>query len=235
MVQGAASPEGWAGLPDGTRMSSGVVLARWILLCAVAEAVGIGAAALAAMASERWVGEIANGADVIVAVCFAATGGLVEGFALGVAQATGLAASLPRGRRSGWVLVTVLVAGVAWTYASLPGILAGDGGSLPGGALLLAGALGAGAVTGAVLGSAQAVVLVGCVTHPEVWILANVLGWMTAMPIIFAGSGIPTETWSAFDVLLAGAGTGLVAGGVLGLVTGLFLPHLGRPTERLTG
>jgi hypothetical protein len=226
MVQGAATPEGWAGMPGGTRAAAVPTLARWVLLCAVAESVGIAAAALAARSAQVWVGDIANPADVIVALCFVATGGLIEGFALGAAQATALAGVLPRGRRSGWVLVTVLVAGLGWAGGSVPGVLGDDGGAPPPTALLILGALGVGAVTGAVLGAGQAIVLAGCVAHPEMWVLANVLGWTLAMPIIFAGAAAPSEAWSALDVFLAGGVTGLVAGATLGLVTGLFLPSL---------
>ncbi|HET6667824.1 MAG TPA: hypothetical protein VFG98_11150 [Intrasporangium sp.] len=212
-------------------LPAGVSYLRWVGMCAVAEAVGMAAAATAARSSTLWVGDVANPADVIVALSFIVGAGLVEGFALGVAQASALTAVLPMGRRSGWMLMTVLVAGLGWAGASAPGILAGDTGGKPSTSFLLTGAVGVGAVMGAVLGAAQATVLIGCVPHPETWILANIVGWTVTMPVIFLGASGARAEWDLLAIAMWGGGTGLVAGTVLGIVTGLFLPWLGQPDE----
>ena len=97
----------------------------WIGLCAAAEAVGMAAAAVAAKAGS------APGVHAAAALALVVGGGLVEGIALGVAQATGLRGLLPKSARRAWVLVTVVVAGLGWAGASAPAVLAPDGGPEP--------------------------------------------------------------------------------------------------------
>src|SRR5690349_22199903 len=124
--------------------------ARWTAACTAAEAVGMTAAAGAALvangmgdtASERW---LALGVVVL--------GGLVEGLALGSLQALALRPALGgRGRR--WALVTLLVAGLGWALASAPGTLAdtGSGNGADNGPPWLLAVLG-GALLGTVMGA----------------------------------------------------------------------------------
>jgi hypothetical protein len=156
-------------------------------------------------------------------------GGLVEGIALGVAQAVGLRGLLVGRARRAWVLVTVLVAGLGWTVASAPASLSPDSGPEPPVALVLSGAMALGAVMGAVLGAAQACVLRGAVAHPWRWVGANATAWAVAMPVIFLGAMAPSAAWSVTAVAVLGAGTGLVGGTVVGAVSGWFLPSLCGP------
>ena len=185
----------------------------------LAETVGMTAAAAAA----RGAGALdapAAALGVIVA------GGLVEGTALGLAQASVLARLLPGLRRTTYAVVTVLVAGLGWAVASAPAVLAGDdsGASPPRGLVLLGGA-GIGLVMGPVLGGAQALALRGAARTPSRWVLANTLAWPPTMVVIFLGATAPSEAWSTEAVVALGALTGATAGAVLGLVSRPLLPE----------
>ncbi len=160
-------------------------------------------------------------------------GGLVEGVALGSAQAWPLGRWLPLLRRGRYVFATVLVAGLGWAAASAPATLSNDdGGSAPPLALVLAGAAGLGLVMGPVLGAAQALALRGAVAHPWRWVGANAAAWPLAMCLIFLGASAPEADWPLGRVLLVGLGTGAAAGAALGLVSGWFLPSLtGAPVQ----
>lgn len=202
-------------------------LARWTLYCAAAETVGMTAASGAARAGQAladrpgpWGG---NGAALAVVVA----GGLVEGVALGTAQALPLGDWLRSLRRGRYVLATVLVAGLGWAAGAAPGVLAGDdGGAEPPLALMLLGAVGLGLAMGPALGAAQASALRGAVPHPWRWVGANTLAWPAAMALIFLGASRPDDGWPLGWVLVDGAVTGAMAGSALGLVTGWFLPSL---------
>jgi hypothetical protein len=210
-----------------------LTLARWTALCAAAETLGMTAAAGAAKASQAIVGEQSTGPETAAALSLVVAGGLVEGVALGTAQASGLARVLPGLDRRRWVLVTVVVAGVGWAAASAPAALrAGDDGTEPRLALVLAGAAALGAGMGAALGAAQALVLRGQVPRPGRWVGANAVAWAPAMAVIFLGATTPSSDWSVTSVLGLGAVTGAAAGTVLGLVTGRFLPSLTRAAPR---
>lgn len=197
-------------------------LARWVGLCSVAEAAGMTAAAGAARTSYALVGEPAKPADMATALALTVAGGLVEGVALGGAQAAGLAHVLPAGSRPRWVVVTVAVAGVGWAAASAPAVLAGPSrdGAAPPVPLVLAGAGALGTVMGAALGLAQAAVLRPHVERPWRWVVASAAGWGPAMAVIFAGATAPDADWPTPAVVALGTVTGAAAGGVLGLVSG---------------
>ena len=201
----------------------------WVALCAFAEAIGMTAAAGASRAGQQLDGRPAAALGVVV------LGGLVEGTALGIAQAMLLGRRFPRLRRGRYVLATVLVAGLGWSAASAPSVLAGDeGGAAPPVGLVLLGAAGLGLVMGAALGAVQALVLRGASTHPWRWVRANSLAWPGAMVLIFAGATTPDDTWPVGQLLLLGALTGAAAGALLGGVLGPAVPRLG-PSSGISG
>jgi hypothetical protein len=210
---------------NNTRRASPPSLTRWTALCAAAETVGMTAAATAAKASQALPGQrpgaAAAGLSLVV------LGGLVEGTALGLAQASGLKAWLPRLNLRRGVLVTVAVAGIGWAAASAPSALSGgDVGPAPQWPIVVAGALTLGAAMGAAMGAAQAPLLNGHVSHPWRWIAANTLAWPPVMAVIFVGATAPGADWSLGAVTALGAVTGAVAGTVLGSISGWFLPSL---------
>jgi hypothetical protein len=179
-----------------------------VAACAVAESVGITAAAAASRA----------GGPGWTEAVWVVLGGLVEGFALGVAQATLLATVWPRLRTWRYVLVTTLVAGLGWAIGSLPGATSDHAGGVdpPLGLVLLA-AAGLGLLMGGLLGGAQAAVLRAVVRHPGRWVGGNAAAWPFGMVVIFAGATRPGEDWPLASVLVAAAATGAAAGAVLGL------------------
>ena len=227
MVWGSPAARGQGG--DAVPVDSAPPLLRWTALCAGAEALGLAASAGAAKASQLLVGEPAGARTVAVALGLVVAGGLVEGVVLGLAQEAGLAGWLGSRRRR-WVWTTAAVAGLGWAAASLPSLLAPAGGPEPRAGLVLAGAAGVGLVLGSVLGGVQAVVLRGRVPHPWRWVTASTLGWTVAKPVVFVGAGLPGPGWSVASVVGLGAGTGLAAGTVLGLLSGLVLPSLDGPS-----
>lgn len=189
---------------------------RWVRACAVAETVGMTAAAAASVAARQvdgWPGALA----LIVA------GGLVEGTALGVLQGRVLADEHGPAIGRGWLSVTVAVAGLGWAAASAPSLLASDTESTdtPPLVLVLGGAVALGAAMGAVLGAAQSEVLrrTTRLPHPFRWIGTSAVAWSAAMPVIFLGASFPDAGWPALGVVAMGPPTGLVAGTVLGFLS----------------
>lgn len=200
---------------------------RWVLACTIAETCGMAASAGAARAAAP-VGAVAG-------LLLVLAGGLVEGTALGLFQSSVLRERLG-GRRGGWVLATVLVAGLGWALGSAPAALSGDDqGAAPPLGVVLLGAAAMGLVMGAVLGAAQAAVLRHHVRHPWRWSVANACGWAVAMPLVFLGATTAGAGW-AWPVLVGyGALTGAVAGAALGVVTAAWLPSLdGIPVRHQT-
>jgi len=189
------------------------------------------AAASAAAASRSLVGEPAGAGEVAASLTLVVAGGLAEGTALGLAQSWAFRRVVPRLRARRYVLVTVLVAGLGWAAASLPGTLAGPGdGAGPPVLLVVAGGAGLGALMGAMLGSAQAVALRGSVARPGAWVPANAVAWTPAMAVVFLGATTAGGSWTVPVLAGWGAVTGPVAGAVLGRILGSWVPRL-SPAE----
>jgi hypothetical protein len=201
-------------------------IARWTGLCAAGEGIGITAAATAGRVSQELTGEAPSGPRLLAALSIVVAAGLIEGLAVGIVQASGLAAWLPGRLRTRWMLVTVAIAGLGWAGASASAMLGADTGPEPTKAVMVGGAVGLGAGMGAVLGAAQAWVLRHQVPHPWRWITASALGWAVAMPIIFGGANFPGADWPLLAVAASGTVTGLMAGAGLGLLSGLLLPSV---------
>jgi hypothetical protein len=207
-------------MPDERRS-----VTRWVVACAAAEAIGIGAAAAASRTADSVPAQPHWWASQATALALVVVGGLVEGSALGWFQGRVLRRRVPGLSLGRYVLATVLVAGVGWAAASTPPVLASGGTdaapSLP---VVLVGAGGIGLLMGAALGGVQALVLRGPAERPARWVLANALAWPPAMIVIFLGATRPGADWSLAAVVALGAATGAVAGTVVGAVTGAFLP-----------
>ena len=214
----------------GTDRPARAPVGRWVLLCGAAEVVGMTAAAGTAKLSSGL-----GDAPTVTAWGLVVAGGLVEGLALAVAQAAGLADWLPHLRRARFVVMTVVVAGLGWAGASARSTLASPDGTAPPLAVVLVGAAALGLVMGALVGAAQASVLRDAARHPGRWVGANAVAWPVAMTVIFLGATAPGADWPLPGVLGLGAATGAVAGGLLGLVLGWFVPSLdgGSPHNRL--
>jgi deazaflavin-dependent oxidoreductase (nitroreductase family) len=188
------------------------------------------AAATAGRIGQDLVDDHGDGARWLALVVVVA-GGLVEGVALGVLQGRVLAGRWTGLHRIAYALVTVAIAGVGWAAASAPGVLAGDDdtGAGPPLGLVMLGALGIGVVMGPVLGGAQALVLRSAVPHSRRWVVASIAAWPPAMVVIFLGASTAGSGWPIVVVSAYGALTGVVAGSVLGLVSGVWLDALDGP------
>ncbi|MBZ5737474.1 hypothetical protein [Nocardioides mangrovi] len=194
----------------------------WVVACAMAETVGMTAAAGAAV--------LADGMAAAAALAVVVAGGLVEGVALGVAQGAVLGRIAPGLSRARYLAVTVLVAGLGWAAASAPSAVGGGEAEQPPMLLVVLGAAALGLVLGPVLGAAQATALRGVVRHPRRWTVANAAAWPVVMAVIFVGATAPDASWPTWTVLATGTATGVVAGGVLGGLTAPFLPSLSGPS-----
>jgi hypothetical protein len=218
-------------LSVGSRPTSRLSLARWVLLCAIAEGIGMTAAA----ASARAANALPSG-SATMGLLFVVAGGLVEGVAIGTAQALGMRRWRPGINRRRWIITTTIVAGLGWAAASAPAALsapndgAADDGATPPILLIIGGAIALGATMGALLGATQAIGLRGRVRHPWRWIGISAAAWAPAMAIIFVGATVPDATWPDAAVIPIGTVTGLAAGAALGLVSRPMFPLLDRST-----
>jgi len=191
---------------------------RWVIACVVAEGIGMTASASAARASEALPG---YGALPIIVV-----GGLIEGVALGVLQAAWLAHRFPGLSRLGWIVATVLIAGLGWALAAAPAALSDANAAEPDPVFILAMAAGLGLTMGVLLGLGQALVLRHHVRHPWRCVPISAAAWTPAMVVIFTGATVPDASWPTTPVIVLGALTGVVAGAIVGLVSIALMPTL---------
>jgi NAD(P)-dependent dehydrogenase (short-subunit alcohol dehydrogenase family) len=199
---------------------------RWVVACAAAELIGIGAAAAMALAVRSAIGAPATtGARLAVLVAMACAGA-IEGGALGWLQWRVLRLRLPRLRAGEWVGVTVAIAVIGWIAGMSAALSGGDAGSGPAGSepslalvLLMSGA--AGGAAGALFGAGQWLVLRRHARHAGRWVAIHVPGWAAAMAAIFLGASLPSASWPPWAIAASGAVAGLVGGALLGAITGL--------------
>src|ERR1035437_745887 len=190
------------------------------------------AAAAAAKGSQALIGEPAHSREVVEALSIAVAGGLVEGVALGGLQALGMGRLLPDLNRPQWVLVTTAVAGVGWVWA----------GRQP-----QAPAETTGPPRHRCSSSARRSSLARCwargeeparhrscaqVRPPWRWVGANMAAWPPAMALIFFGASVPGADWPAGTVIALATVTGLLAGAILGLISGWFVHCLDGPSAQ---
>jgi hypothetical protein len=215
-------------------------LAGWVGLCAAAESVGMTGAAGAARLADTLLSE-PSAWRVTLAWSAVVGAGMVEAFALGLAEATNLRRGLPELRAARFVLVTVLVAGATWAAASVPGLtdVTDTSRAAPSTGLMLLAGAGLGVVAGALLGSVQALLLPrpgeASRTAPlrGVWVRANIAAWAPAMAIIMVGASTPGAGWPIGTVLAWAALVGCCAGAVLGLLLAVLSPSRRRAGSRL--
>jgi hypothetical protein len=212
----------------------------WIFANAWTEALGLGATLAIGVLLAPQFDSGGTMAIVLGASLAIASGTLLEGVLVGVAQASVLTRRLatPVARR--WVIATALGAALAWVLGMTPSTVmalldAGSTGAAPvEPPPLVQYALGAvlGAITGPILGFAQWRVLRGVTPRAARWIIANSLAWAAGMTLIFIG--MDHVPWHAGTVALVASVIGVcaIAGAVVGAIHGrwllLLLPHAGR-------
>jgi hypothetical protein len=187
----------------------------WIFACALGEALGICVVAATYAAVDRRL--LAPAAPWILAA------GAWEGLCLGGAQALILRG---RGVRPlPWIALTVLAAAGGYGLSLLGGAggSGAGGGSEPPPVLLVVLGAAMGAVMGALMGAVQ---WAGARRRLALlpWIGANALGWAPAMAIIMMAATSVSGSWPLYGIALAGTGSGLGAGLLVGAATSRALP-----------
>lgn len=211
------------------------VYLRWIAACALAELIGIGVAAAAAVLMRAAVGTPATAPAAAAMLLAMAAAGSIEGGALGWLQATVLRDQLPGFPTHRWIACTVAVAVAGWVCGMAPSLLMHQAEPSvatqdPGWFFVLGAAALLGAVAGALFGAAQWLVLRKRVRAASRWIWIHALGWAPAMVAIFAAASLPDEHSRPFSIVVLGAVGGLLGGSLLGAITGLVVRDL-QPVE----
>lgn len=203
---------------------------RWAAGCALAESIGMLAAASAARGVDASLPDDAGLPQRLTGVAVIVLAGLIEGISIGAAQAILLRWSGIRVSSSRWIRTTTVAAGLGWAIGSAPAALStGEDTTGPPLWLILAGAATLGLVMGAGLGALQARLLRTETTDPGRWILASALAWTAGMVIIFTGATLPEPDWNIAAVLALAALTGAFAGSIIGVITGALTLGLRPP------
>jgi len=204
----------------------------WIAANALGEVLGLGVAALIAIAVAH-AHTLPPGEEILlVSAAFLAIGAY-EGAIVGGAQWLVLRRLLPSLRAREWVGATMAGAVVAWMLGRIPSALAdwesvggGVGQPAPSVATIVLLSAAAGAALGLILGVAQWFVLREHVRRAGLWIAANALAWAAGMPLLFIAAGIPGPHASVLSITALLVATVGAAGAVVGSIEGLFLRRL---------
>lgn len=192
--------------------------ARWIALCAMAEFLGIGAAALWYGGANVLLGEPQPIAARVGAWIVMTLAAVPEGLILGGLQAIGLRwffRSVPVRR---WIVATTAVGLIGWAIGTfIPLFVVAEHspqtGPEPGLATTASFAALFGLAIGTVLGLAQALVLPAGPRGKLALIIANSIGWAVALPMIYVAVQIGAD-FSALPLRLLAWVIGGLAGGI---------------------
>ena len=214
--------------PSDAQEGQGAFHLRWIGACALAELLGIGAAAASALAIHGVLGEPRTGLQRLATLLAFAGVGAVEGAWLGALQWRLLRRRLPLLSAAGWIGVTLAATTIGWVAGMAgPTFAAADAARAePGLWQVIAMAAGSGIGAGALLGGAQWLALRAAARQAGGWIGINALAWIPAMAAIAAGGALPAATWPAWAAILTGAASGLLGGALLGAITGFVARRL---------
>jgi hypothetical protein len=192
---------------------------------------------LAGFAIPALVGTIvaAAGLESLAAAALLVLAGTGEGAVLGWAQSRALRHDLPGLSAREWTGATAAGAALAWAIGMAPSTFFELLRPLPW-PLLVVLAVPAGLALLATIGAAQWLVLRRHVEGASVWVVANALGWLAGLVVVFVAVGVAPASSPALIVafsVLGGLGMGLT----VALVTGAFLigllDHpLGGPRQR---
>lgn len=205
---------------------------RWTLACGTGEFLGIGIAGVSMFLYIQLVGEPDTQPAQFGQLLTALLAGAVEGFILATFQLRVFRECLPQLPRMVWIRYTMAVAMLGWLLGMIYPTFFASGpvqaGSVPEPPLLLilGGAAAMGLTLGALFGWFQWLAFRAYVPHTRIWILANALGWMVGMVLIFLFATMPDEQTPAVWILLSGFAGGLLGGLSVGAITGLFLLHI---------
>ena len=214
------------------RAAHGTLYRSWIVANSLAELAGLGLTFAVGFLILRSLGDPSSPGGWVLLLAAMTASGVVEGAIVGLAQWKVLRRKLEIARRA-WVGATIAGALLAWLLGSLPSTLMQAGAEAnpstivePSQWLVLLMASILGLVAGAVLASAQALVLRRAVRKPGLWLPANSLAWAVGMPMIFVAIDLAGRTGTPiFGAALLGAGLA-GAGATVGAIHGLELIRL---------
>ncbi len=200
------------------------IFISWIGACAVGEAMGLAFSGVVAGLVGAIFAPAAGEPSPWMIRGLMVFAGFVEGACVGGAQVALLRRRFPELSAWGFTAVTGLGMAAGWAVGS---VVAGgsEDFSSPNSGTMIVYALASGVGLGAILGTAQALLLR---RHSEVarrWITANVIGWALAMLVSYFGTNaMPAGAYGpgALGVLLI---TGGLMGAVVGVSTGLLAPR----------
>ncbi len=210
---------------------------RWVILCALAELFGIGAAAIWYGGVNVLFGEPGTILPRIGVWLLMTLAAVPEGVILGGLQAVGVRWYLPDVSSVRWIVATIAVGLLGWgigTFIPLF-IVAGNAGAAGDEPGLIATALYAclfGVVVGTLFGVVQAWALPAQTRPKGAWVIANAAGWALGLPAIYVSAQIGADypDWSS-RLALWSAG-GLATGAAVGIATGIALMIMvSRPRE----
>lgn len=217
---------------NNRRWNSKELYRAWVMANSLAELAGLGLTFAVGFLCIRRLGEPSTPAGWVALLGAMTFSGAAEGAIVGFAQWRVLRHRLEIGRRS-WMGATIAGALLAWLLGSLPSTLMQAGAEADSRAieepdlglvLLFASAIGLAA--GAVLASAQAVVLRKAVRRAGLWLPANSLAWAVGMPVIFLAIDLASRA-GMLPLRVLGMAAGLAAAGAaVGAVHGLVLIRL---------
>lgn len=217
-----------------TAMGERHLFRDWIAANALGEVLGLGVAALIAIAVAQ-AHTLPPAEEILLVTAAFLAIGAYEGAIVGAAQWLVLRRRLPSVGAKRWIGATMAGAVLAWMLARIPTALA-DWQSVSGSVaesepslwmiVLLSAA--AGAALGLILGAAQWIVLRGHVHHASRWIGANMLAWAAGMPLIFIAAGLPGPHTPMLAIAALLLVTVAAAGAVVGAIEGAFLRRLLR-------
>jgi hypothetical protein len=197
---------------------------RWILLCALAEVLGIAAGAFWYSTIDELFGTPQDFVQRLPVWFLLALSGLLEGAILGSMQAWGLVRIYPNLSVGRWINVTILLAIAGWALgAAIPTFMApafaGGGGGEPTLSATLAFAAIFGLIVGALFGAIQYGVLRTAAFNASRWIPANAIGWAIGLPIVYWAATTTPEGVGTAEILMRGLWSGALAGLAIGLCT----------------
>jgi hypothetical protein len=203
-------------------------LARWALLCACAECLGIAAAALWYGGVLTVFGQPAALAPRLGVWLLLTLSAVPEGLVLGSLQARELRRFVAGLSPRRWIVVTVLVGTLGWGVGGfVPLFVVPDAGASagrePGLAAIAAYAAAFGGLIGAAFGAGQALALPRGGPSAGRWILGNALGWAAGLPAIYLAASLGADREGWLPRVLLWAGGGLAGGLCVGLGTGVAL------------
>lgn len=204
----------------------GGIWLRWVIVNAIATAMGLGGAAIVVTGVARNMAVEPGTIGIILMAIGLIAFGTIEGIIGGIMQWLVLRRAIPELSRGAWMLANALGALIAWTLGILwlgtigvqssPSAGSGIEAIVP---YLLASSLGI--ILGATIGIQQRRVLRNCIPKAGLWITSNAIAWGAAIPLMmWIATRLSDSIMPSALAILALTGT---TGAVMGAISGVCL------------